>query len=108
MQTLDSFMDKPDAPIHSLMKYELVDEDNNDANVPDFFFSESYSNTDTKNEGQVVTNFEDFAKEGSDDFISKLATDNDFWFDDSQFDNLDLKDFSSDSDWEMPSLDNMF
>ena len=49
-------MDNPDAPIHSLMKYELVNKDNNDANVPDFFFSESYGNTDTKNEGQVVPN----------------------------------------------------
>ena len=97
-------MEKPDAPINSQVKYELVDEDNNDANVPDFYLSESYGNTDTKS----VTNVEDFAKEGSDDLISQLATDNDFWFDDSKFDNLALKDFSSESDWEMPSLDNMF
>ena len=77
--------------------------------VPDFFFSESFGKTETKSDGQVVTNLDEFATGDKDDFISNLASDESFWFDDSDFnlDDINLDGFEKASDWSMPKPDSV-
>ena len=105
IQKLEQFMDKPNAPIHKLMNYQIIDQDNNDPEVPDFFFSEEYSNKEVHNDGFTTMSFDhdidDFKKVDGEkpDFISEFANMDDFWFDDSQFD-LVLENFQSQTPWD--------
>ena len=43
------------APVQ--MEYEIIDEDNNDPNVPDFYFSESFSSSSVQSDGHTTTNY---------------------------------------------------
>ena len=39
------------------MEYEIIDEDNNDPNMPDFYFSESFSSSSVESDGHTTTNY---------------------------------------------------
>ena len=77
---------------------EVADEEE----VPDLLFSEDAT---LLSDADEILSPEEFANDGQDDFISQLASDEDFWFDDDEFalDDLDL-DMDMGMDMEMDSM----